>query len=488
MLVIADPLTRLQSQYYIINKSGKKELFKLNWAQTKLWNESWYCNVVLKARQLGISTFVCLLYLDKCLYNPNVTAGIICHTREDAEHMFKRIKFAYDNLPEEFRSIISSTTDSARELSFSNGSSIRVGTSMRSSTLQYLHISEFGKLCSHYPEKAREIITGSLNTLSPGQFVFIESTGEGQEGRFYELCKESQARGNKGLNKLDFKFHFFPWWGDPEYVMDQEVPITDQQQAYFDSLIKNQITLTSPQKWWYCAKSRTQKDDMRREFPSIPEEAFQTALEGAYYTRQMSRMRIDNRITRVRYDPEYPVCTAWDFGYSDFTCIIFFQFIDRQVFIIDYLQMCREPLSWYLKVVNSKPWDYDKHFVPHDAATHDYETGNSRSQAAHKHGITFTKIDWDSLDNGINLVMENLDRVWIDEFRCVQLIKCLDEYKREWNDKIGGWSNKPLHNDASHGADAMRYLCMGLKLLSIKLPDESFIKAMELKHRPYFPK
>ena len=479
---------RLNSQYYIINKSGKKEIFKCNWAQEKLYKEVWYCNLVLKARQLGISTFICLLYLDKCLNNQNVTAGIIAHTREDAEQMFKRIKFAYDNLPEEFRAIISSTTDSARELSFSNGSSIRVGTSMRSSTLQYLHISEFGKLCAHYPEKAREIITGSLNTLSPGQFVFIESTGEGQEGRFYELCKESQARGNKDLNKLDFKFHFFPWHKDPSYVMDSPVNITDQENAYFDSLSRHDIQLTDPQKWWYSAKAKTQKDDMRREFPSIAEEAFQTALEGAYYSRQMSRMRMDNRISRVAYDPEHPVCTAWDFGYGDYTVIIYFQVIGRNIFIIDYLQMCREPLTWYFKVINSKPYDYERHFVPHDAAVHDYEHGLSRIQSAQKHGITFTKLDWDSVDNGINLVMETLDRVYIDEHKCSQLIKCLDEYKREWNDKAGCWSNKPVHNDYSHGADAMRMLCAGARLSNIKSPDDRWVKSMQDRHQPRFSK
>jgi hypothetical protein len=226
-----------------------------------------------------------------------MTAGVICHTREDAEYMFKRIKFAYDNLPEEFKAIISSTTDSARELSFSNGSSIRVGTSMRSSTLQYLHISEFGKICAHYPEKAREIITGSLNTLSSGQYVVIESTGEGQEGRFYEMCKDAQHN-TKELSKLDFKFHFFPWFEDPTYVLDHLIEPTSSEAAYFSTLASKGIKLTTEQISWYLAKSKTQKTDMKREYPSTPEEAFQSALEGAYYSNQMTRMRIDNRITR----------------------------------------------------------------------------------------------------------------------------------------------------------------------------------------------
>jgi hypothetical protein len=72
--------------------------------------------------------------------------------------------------------------DSADELVFANNSSIRVSTSMRSGTLQYLHVSEYGQLCSRYPDKAREIRTGALNTVQAGQVVFIESTAEGREG------------------------------------------------------------------------------------------------------------------------------------------------------------------------------------------------------------------------------------------------------------------------------------------------------------------
>ena len=218
---LADPWWRLNNLYSIVDKRGARIRFELNWAQEQLYQDMWYCNVILKARQLGISTLICLLFLDRCLFNSNVSAGIICHTREDSEHMFKRIKFAYDSLPAEIKALRSATIDSARELVLSNGSSLRVGTSMRGSTLQYLHISEFGKICAKFPDKAQEIITGSLNTLAPGQNCFIESTAEGREGHFYELCKAAQANTAQGneLSKLDFKFHFFPWHREPAAII-----------------------------------------------------------------------------------------------------------------------------------------------------------------------------------------------------------------------------------------------------------------------------
>ncbi len=93
---------------------------------------------------------------------------------------------------------------------------------MRSGTLQYLHVSEYGQLCAKFPDKAREVRTGALNTVQAGQIVFIESTAEGREGHFYDLCEEAQAKQRMGtkLTPLDFKFNFFPWFKCPDYAID----------------------------------------------------------------------------------------------------------------------------------------------------------------------------------------------------------------------------------------------------------------------------
>ena len=94
---------RLNHLYHIIDKSGQKRLFKLNWAQKALFDNVWHCNVILKARQLGMSTFITMLFLDVCLFNSNVSAGIVAHTREDAEQIFAKVKFAYESLPESLK-------------------------------------------------------------------------------------------------------------------------------------------------------------------------------------------------------------------------------------------------------------------------------------------------------------------------------------------------------------------------------------------------
>jgi hypothetical protein len=125
---LRDPFWRLNNLYWIIDKEGNKTLFRMNWAQEELYRGLWYCNIILKARQLGISTFVSLLYLDRCLFNSHVSAGIIAHTKEDAEMLFRRVKFAYENLAPELQAVRSVNMDNARELQFNNGSLLRVGT------------------------------------------------------------------------------------------------------------------------------------------------------------------------------------------------------------------------------------------------------------------------------------------------------------------------------------------------------------------------
>ncbi len=461
---LADPKWRMNNLYQIVDKAGCKTLFRFNWAQEQLYDDMWYCNIVLKARQLGISTFICLLFLDRCLFNSNVSAGIIAHTIEDAQQMFRRVKFAYDSLPDDIKRLITADNDTSQMLKFSNGSSLRVGTSLRSSTFQYLHISEFGKICAKYPDKAREIMTGSLNTIAVGQYCFIESTSEGREGYFYDLCKQSQANASSGkeLSKLDFKFNFFPWWGEPGYRIGSCVNISQELQDYFDHLEGLGIRLDIEQRNWYALRYATQNEDMRREFPSTPEECWEVSNSGTYYSKQITQARSENRIGHVPYDETLPVCTSWDLGFNDSTAIWFFQVLGKEIRLIDYLEGSGESLSHWLGVVKSKPYVYEKHIAPHDIMAHEYSSGMTRQASARKMGVSLIPAPKVGLIPGIDQVRNILNRCWFDEKKCEKGIKALENYKKQWNDRDGCWASQPHHNWASHGADAFRTLATGL--------------------------
>jgi hypothetical protein len=303
---LGDRHWRLNNLYYIQNKQGENQLFHLNWAQEQLYNDMWYLNCVLKARQLGISTFITLLFLDTALFNSDVSCGIVADNEENAKYIFRKIKFAYDCLPDELKSLRAAKNDSSKELTFSNNSLMRVGTSLRSATFQYLLVSEFGKICSEDLKRANEIVTGSLNTIASGQYVFIESTAKGRSGAFYDLCKQAQANkdSNIKLTPLDFRFHFYSWHQHKEYSLDSYgVVIPKDLQEYFQGLEDNEkIVLTPNQKAWYSKKYVSQGMDMKREFPSTPEEAFESAHEGLFYAELMTRARKENRIRKVYYD------------------------------------------------------------------------------------------------------------------------------------------------------------------------------------------
>ncbi len=465
---------RLNNLYYITNERGQKIKFRCNHAQKLFYNTMWFLNIVLKARQLGFSTFIQIFILDACLFNSNIRAGVIAHTRDDAETIFNdKIKFAYDCLPRWLKDEISTQGDSASKLTFNNGSSIRVGTSLRSGTLQYLHVSELGKIAKKYPEKAREIKTGALNTVHNGQFVFIESTAEGRGGLFYDICTAAIELKDqcKKLIETEFKFHFFPWFLDDRYEIDADhVQLTSTEKAYFDGLENEHgIKLTKQKKAWYVMKWRQQKlgesDDMKQEFPSTPEEAFEVSVEGSYYGQIIKRIRQNGQITTVPYAPELPVNTFWDLGRNDKNCIWFHQRFGNQNRFIDYYENDGEALHHYAKVIKERGYIYGEHYLPHDVVVTDISRGDNKSRQEVLQDLGIEPLSVvpriNDVSEGIEMARNVFMSCWFDKKKCDAGIKGLENYKKQWNDKTQTYQDRPLHDWASNPADAFRQFAQG---------------------------
>ena len=463
---------RLSNLYKITDKDGKVVCFEMNWAQERLFNEMHYQNVILKARQLGFTTFLQVFMLDAAVFNSNIRAGTIAHTLTDAQAIFRdKVKFPYENLPDQIKAAVHPTTDSTTELMLSNNSLIRVATSHRSGTLNYLHISEYGKVCAKFPEKAREIRTGALNTVQAGQVVFIESTAEGQEGHFFHICEEAQAQARRAtkLTPLDFKFHFYAWHEAPEYRIDPDgVEITDAMARYFAKLKDaNGIELDAAQKAWYVKKAATQLGDMKREYPSTAREAFEASVEGAYYGELMEAAETHGRIGDFNAVPAVPVHTSWDIGHHDYTSIWFWQRLHKKVRLIGYYQNSGEGAAHYAEEVQrlylSNGWVRNRDSLdvfPHDAKV--TEWGSSKSRIEQLIALKFkptiaTRME---IDDGINAVRATLPVCEFDAEACSEGIKALKSYRKEWDDERGAWRDKPYHNWASHGASAFKELCI----------------------------
>ena len=453
-----DKLARLRDGFYMIqDEEGNKIPFRLRPIQEEFIKDPHGFSLVLKARQLGFTTTIQLDYLDDCLFVPNTAAGVIAHNREDAEAFFhNKIRFAYDNLPDEFKELVPATQDSTRSMRFGNGSSIRVGTSLRSGTFQRLHISEYGKLCAKFPDKAREVKSGALNTVHVGQKIRIESTAEGQGGHFYELCKVAQDRAALGtpLTPLDFKFHFYAWFLDGKYQLADLVNETPEEREYFDKLESLGISLTREQRAWYVKKAEQQGEDMKREFPTTPEEAFEASVEGAYFSQQMIKMRREKRICRLPV-LDAPVYTTWDLGLNDSTAITFWQDVGHERRAIDYYENNGESWGHYAGVLLAKGYSYSRHYMPHDAGhrLQDVNRTPSRKDLAEEAGIRPVEVlkRITTEKDGIDASRAFMPSVYIDETRCKRLITCLDNYRKEWDEKLAVWRDKPRHDEFSHG-------------------------------------
>lgn len=278
--LLSDKSWRMEKLYYITDKRGQRILFKPNKQQKKFREQKHNRNINLKVRQIGFTTEACIDALDDCLFTPNFHAGIIAHNLDDAEKIFtNKVKYAFDSLPDILKKALTPSNDRAGELRFPNGSSISVSTSFRGGTLQKLHVSEFGKICAKFPEKAREIVTGAFNAVPLDGEINIESTAEGMDGYFFDMCERAQLQDPNALTPMDFKFHFFPWFDAEEYKLNPlGITISDELDTYFKRLSSEYgIKLTDSQKAWYQKKYDEQGEDMHREYPSYPEEAFMSS-------------------------------------------------------------------------------------------------------------------------------------------------------------------------------------------------------------------
>ena len=258
---------RLNHLYKIEDKSGKCVTFKMTPEQLEYFDNMHDRNVILKARQLGFTTEMCIIQLDLALFHRKHCA-LIAHSLPDAERLFRnKTQYAYERLPDDVKQANPIVKANTSELVFQKGGSVTVSTSFRGGTLYSLHVSEFGKICAKYPQKAKEIVTGAFEAVPLGGKITLESTAEGKQGYFYNYCQESEKMAllKKILSPLDWKFFFFSWWKNPQYAIDVIEPLPERLVAYFSELeIKHGIVVNGRQKAWYHSKEKTLGEDMKR--------------------------------------------------------------------------------------------------------------------------------------------------------------------------------------------------------------------------------
>lgn len=496
-----DQRWRLNHLYHIVNKDAQVMRFKMNWAQEELFSRLHSRNTILKARQLGMSTFTSILFLDLCLFNDNFPCGIIDKTLPDAKEKLGKITFAYEHMqqppvsvyndhvedPEDRFNIAMFSMDYAKAVTydgkaeradFSNGSSIRIGVSLRGGTLKALHISEFAKVAYEDPAKAKEIMRGGFNTVPKNGLIIMESTHEGAKvGENYRILKQAMANDDSKLLPTDFRFFFFPWYRQPEYRIDDGGPLDDHSKdEYFEKLEReHDILLDYGQKRWYISNERVLEEGMLTEFPSVPEEAFMKQVENAIYGSIISRLRADKKIDQdFPVDPYQPLYTSWDIGLKDYMTMWLIQAgSDGKFYILDYY--CNKDKSMQDFLRRAQMWEREfgqlitKHLIPHDGNMR--EVGNHGLQRRHVFDeaqvhyavVPKTNDKW----KGIYAVRDLL-KYCVFHKRCslpqktddgremISGLDALENYRTGGIGAGGALREEPVHDEASHGADSFR--------------------------------
>lgn len=196
--------------------------------------------------------------------------------------------------------------------------------------------------------------------------------------------------------------------------------------------------------------------------------SFDRGIDGAIYAKLINKMRIEERIIEIKYDPYKLVHTSWDLGWSDMNAIIFFQMEGEKIRIIDYEEHSNKTLNWYKGLLQDKGYRYGTHLFPHDVAQVDgLSTGLTRQEILEDLNIPVTKVPRSYIVDGIEAVRAILSsRVYIDEGKCLNLLKSLENYHREYDEKKKVYKDKPCHDIWSHGCDSIRYLAEGLGFIT----------------------
>ena len=459
--------------YKIKDKQKRIVPFIPNEAQMLLLELMHWRNVIPKARQRGFSTLIQLLALDTALFLPGSDCGVIAQDLETAQEIFAdKIKLAYDNLPEVIKQMVPVTRDTTTRMAFANGSTVRVGVSMRGGTKNFVHVSEMGKIAAKYPDKAKEILTGVLPAIPNDGLVFVESTAEGRDGAFYDMTMAAKALADAGakLQPLDFKLHFASWWDANEYELDPEgVVITDKDREYFEKIeAKIGRKIGSRKRAWYVTTCRAlfagDQQLMFQEYPSTLEEAFSVSMEGTYYAQQLAQARKEGRIRALPILPSVPCFTFWDIGNSDGTAVWVVQKVGNEWRCIHFIEAWGEPYSYFVRELQKLGLVWDTMFLPHDAEH--VRQGQSANKSPRQMleelmpGVRFEIVPViDDVNWGIQQTRDMFPLLWFDEERCQKGIIHIENYRRKWNERQACWSSTPDKTGGhSEAADALRQM------------------------------
>ena len=192
------------------------------------------------------------------------------------------------------------------------------------------------------------------------------------------------------------------------------------------------------------------------------EVSFDSPIVGSYYGELIKDITSRNRIREINSESATQKFTAWDLGMSDSTSIWVAETIGGEIRIMDYYEDHGKSLDTYIAYLDKNGYRDYTHILPHDVQVRELQTGKSRYEFLTDAGLNIDICPKHSVEDGIQSVRRMLPNVFFNKETTKYGVECLRNYRREYNEKLSVYMEKPKHDWASHGADALRYLAMGI--------------------------
>ena len=229
---------------------------------------------------------------------------------------------------------------------------------------------------------------------------------------------------------------------------------------------------------WFPETLKLEKDALKSRdleaYNTVWEGICRVTVDGAIFAKEMQLAELEDRITRVNYDPMKPVHAVFDLGWADATAVWFVQFIGMETRLIRYFETNQETISSILAKMQTFGYLYDTLWLPHDAENKTLAAaGRSIEEIVRASGYKTRIIPRTPVADSINAARTIFRNCWFDRDNCVDGLQCLRHYRYEVDPDTKQFSRNPLHDQYSHGADAFRMLGLMIqepKKLVVKKP------------------
>lgn len=204
------------------------------------------------------------------------------------------------------------------------------------------------------------------------------------------------------------------------------------------------------------------QDTLRRDpkgYAQIWEGKCLPAVAGAIYYDEVARAEEEKRICNVPYDAMIKVQVVFDLGWNDAMAISLVQKQGSELRLIKYIEDSHKTLDHYSAELRKLNYNWGKVYLPHDGRNKDFKTGKSAQEIMEALGWEVEITPNMSIEDGIRLTRMTFPRMYIDKTNCERLIQCAKRYRRSINQQTNE-PGAPMHDEWSHGADNIRYICV----------------------------